>query len=136
MLKDIDFRKVQDTAMAVVQEKVAGAEGGQAWNAYLINTGKDVLKSILVSSKGYGEINGQPVKTSQLRQFVEQMQPGSFFKVEEIREELLPLNNEFWVSFSKGDYLFDKKYVFVTEAIREENLVNIPHLDKPGVLII
>jgi hypothetical protein len=132
MLKDIDFRKVEDTAMAIIRET---AEGEKTWNAYLINTGQDIIKSILVSSKGYGEIDGQPVKTSELRQFIESMDPGAFIRVEEIRAELLPLNNEFWISFTKGDYLFDKKYVFLTETIRTDNFVQVPHIDKPGVLI-
>ena len=103
---------------------------------YLINTGPKVLTSVLISSKGYGEKEGQLVKTSELRQFIESIDPGGYVKVEEIREELRTLNNEFWVSFSRDDYLFDKKYVFLSETLKTDNFVSIPHLDKPGVLII
>lgn len=132
MLKDIDFKKVIDTAMAVVPEQ---EEGEQIWNAYLINRGEETLKNILVNSKGYGKIDGKEVKTSQLRQFIEELAPQSFVKVEIIKEDLLQLTNEFWISFSKDEYLFDKKYVFVLESLRKDNLTQIPILEQNGVLI-
>ncbi|MCP4123277.1 MAG: hypothetical protein GY751_16105 [Bacteroidetes bacterium] len=132
MLKDIDFEKVEDTAMAVVPEMV---EGEQVWTAYLINTGTEVLESVLISSKGYGEIDKKMVKTSELRQMIELIEPGKFVKVEEIRDELFKLSNEFWISFSKQGYLFDKKYVFVPETLHIDNLTSIPVIEKPGVLI-
>ena len=133
MLKDIDFKKVEDTAMAIVPEN---DEGEKVWNAYLINTGQSTLHSLLINSTGYGEIDGKAVKTSKLRQYFEILPPGNFVKVEEIRDELLALSNEFWVSFSKENYLFDKKYVFVSESLRPENLVLVPVIEKEGVLII
>lgn len=132
MLKDIDFKKVIDTAIAIIPEQ-EGVE--MVWNAYLINTGDSVIQSVLVNSKGYGEIEEREVKTSSLRQFFEFIEGGSCVKVEEIRDELLALNNEFWVSFSKDGYLFDKKYVFVTDSLREEHLIQVPVLNKKGVLI-
>ncbi|MEZ5007800.1 MAG: hypothetical protein R2728_10765 [Chitinophagales bacterium] len=132
MLKDIDFKKVIDTAIAIIPEQ-EGVE--MVWNAYLINTGDSVIQSVLVNSKGYGEIEEREVKTSSLRQFFECIEGGSCVKVEEIRDELLALNNEFWVSFSKDGYLFDKKYVFVTDSLREEHLIEVPVLNKKGVLI-
>ena len=132
MLKDIDFRKVEDTAMAIIPEQ-DGTE--KVWNAYFINTGDSVIQSVLINSKGYGEIEEKAVKTSSLRQFFEYVEGQSSVKVEEIREELLALNNEFWISFSKDGYLFDKKYVFVTDSLRDEHLIDVPVLNKKGVLI-
>lgn len=132
MLKDIDFRKVKDTAMAIVSETVGEEE---AWFAYLINMGPEGIESVLIRSKGYGEVDGRKVKTSELRQFVEKLGPGQFIKVEEIRKELLSLHNEFWVSFSKSGYLFDKKYVFLTETLHKDNFTIIPQMEQKGVLI-
>lgn len=132
MLKDIEFRKVIDTAMAIVPETVAGEE---LWNAYLINTGKERLQSVIVRSNGYGEVDGKHIGTSELRQFIETLGPESYIRIEEIREELLPLNNQFWVSFSRANYLFDKKYVFVPETLQRDNLVKVPLLNRPGILI-
>lgn len=133
MLKDINFKKVEDTAMAVIPELV---EGEEAWNAYLVNLSNRSLESVLISSKGYGKVEGKPVKTSALRQFFERIEPGDFVKVEEIREDLRKLNNEFWISFSKDNYLFDKKYVFVPETLNKENLTQVPKMDRKGVLIL
>ncbi len=132
MLKDINFKKVEDTAMAVIPEMI---EGEEAWNAYLINLGETPLVSVLISSKGYGDVDGQAVRTSELRQFFEQIAPGDFVKVEEIRDELMQLNNEFWISFSKDNYLFDKKYVFVPETLNKGNLTDVPQMERKGVLI-
>lgn len=133
MLKDIDFKKVTEVAMAVIPETI---EGEMVWNAYLINLSNENIESVLVNSRGFGEIKGKPTKTSQLRQFFEEIPPQSAIKVEEILKELLSLSNEFWVSFSKGSYLFDKKYVFVPETLTMNNLVKVPILEKEGVLII
>ncbi len=133
MLKDIDFKKVTDVAMAVIPETI---ENQTVWNAYLINLGKDHMSSVFVNSRGFGEIKEKQLKTSQLRQFFEDIPPSSAIKVEEIQEELLSLSNEFWVSFSKESYLFDKKYVFVPETLTMKNLVKVPIIEKEGVLIM
>jgi hypothetical protein len=71
-----------------------------------------------------------------MRYFFDEVAPKSFVKVEDLMEDLLPLNNEYWVSFSRNNYLFDKKYVFVPETITLENLVHVPVMNKEGVLII
>ena len=49
---------------------------------------------------------------------------------------MFQLANEYWVSFSLNDYLFDKKYVFVQGAVDEINFTEIPFLDgRKGVMI-
>ena len=54
MRKDIQPPKVEGVAMAVVRE--ADEEGEQAWYVYLINQNDVVLENVLVSSRGYGEL--------------------------------------------------------------------------------
>jgi hypothetical protein len=133
MLKDIDFKRVTDMAMAIVPEKM---EDGIIWNTFLINMGENTMQSVLVNVRGYGEIENKTIKTSQMRYFFDEVAPKSFVKVEDLLDDLLPLNNEYWVSFSRNNYLFDKKYVFVPETITLENLVHVPVMNKEGVLII
>jgi hypothetical protein len=133
MLKDIDFKKVTDLAIAIVPENTGDSI---IWNTFLINTGELTIQSVLVNAKGYGEIEDKTIKTTQLRYFFEEIAPKSYVKVEEILEELCALNNEYWVSFSKNNYLFDKKYVFVPETITLKNLVKVPVINKEGVLIV
>ena len=133
MLKDIDFKKVENLAIAIVPDN---NEQEKTWSAYLINLDNIPISSILVNSRGYGEKDGKEIKTSQLRHFFELLKGKSYVKLEEINDDLHGLNNEFWISFSKNNYLFDKKYVFVPESLRVENLVTVPVIEKEGILII
>jgi hypothetical protein len=132
MKKDIPFPKVEDIALAVVKEK---DDITDVWNVYLINMKPTDIKGVLVASKGYGEKDGEKIKTSTLRHFFDQIPPASFVKVEQIMDNLLGISNEFWVSFYLGTTIFDKKYVFLAESIQEANLTNVPILNKQGVII-
>jgi len=132
MIKDIDFRKVTDLAMAVTP---AEEDAGETWKVYLINLKDCPINNIMVSSKGYGTIDGKPVKTSSLRQFIEKLEGEQYIVLEILPKELTTLNNQFWVSFWVDGVLYDKKYVFVTESINEDYFTKIPVLDKRGVMI-
>ena len=56
--------------------------------------------------------------------------------IEPIQAAIFQLANEYWVSFSLNDYLFDKKYVFVQGAVDEMNFTEIPFLNgRRGVMI-
>ncbi len=135
MKEDIEFPKVEDVAVAVVREKNDIME--EIWNVYLINLQNHVLKGVLVSSRGYGEDHrsGEKIKTTTMRHFLDTMEPKSTSKIELIIQEVFHLNNEYWVSFYKGNKIYDKKYIFLPESIKEENLINIPILNKKGVMI-
>lgn len=106
-------------------------------NVYLINERAEDLKGCFVVSRGYGENlkTGEKVETSVLRHFVDELPGNSFVKVEPIMPELFGLNNEYWVSFWIDEVMYDKRYIFLPESIKPENLVNIPMMQKNGVLI-
>lgn len=132
MIKDIKQPKVTDIAMAVVQEEI---EGENSWFVYLLNL-KDVeIEGVLVSSKGYGELKGESVKTSMLRHFLDVIKPASFEKVEPIMENVFSLSNEYWVSFYINNVMYDKKFIFLPETIHERNFTQIPLIGKKGVMI-
>jgi hypothetical protein len=132
MRKDIHIPKVEDVSMAVVKE----TEGEMPeWGVYLINK-KDVdLKNIIVASKGYGTLNDQEVKTSTLRHFFDELSAKSFQKVEKIMPDVFGLNNEYMLTFYIDQLIYDRKYIFVPDSIVETNLIQIPLIDKPGILI-
>jgi hypothetical protein len=88
-----------------------------------------------VSSKGYGVINGEAVKTSTLRHFLNEVKPGSFMKIEPIMEDVFSLSNEYWVSFYIDKIIYDKKFIFLPETISSEYFTLIPILNKRGVMI-
>ncbi|MGZ4048783.1 MAG: hypothetical protein ACXVNN_05425, partial [Bacteroidia bacterium] len=105
------------------------------WNVYLINFKKEKIEGVLVTSHGYGKLNEEDVKTSTLRHFLDEVEPKSFVKFEPIIETLFGLNNEFWVSFYIDKVMYDKKYIFLPETIKEENFILIPYINKKGVMI-
>ncbi len=133
MQKDIHPPKVEDIGVAIVKEEIP--DGEILWYAYLVNF-KDVpIEGVLVSTRGYGIKNGEDVKTSVLRHFLDVIKAKSFAKIEPLPEDLFSIGNEFWVSFYQNKIMYDKKYVFVAESIREENFTLVPILNKRGVMI-
>lgn len=133
MLKDIPKLEVENLAVAIVRE--LNEESEPIWNAYVINLYDQQIHNVLVSSKGYGSFEGREVKTSVLRHLIGNIDAQDYAKIEPIMDNLFGLSNEFWVSFYIGKNIYDKKYVFLPETIKEENLTLIPVLKKRGVMI-
>ena len=133
MKKDIQPPKVKGVAVAIVPE--INNEGAQEWAVYVLNLKTNAITGVLVSSQGYGEIEGEMVKTSQLRHFLEDIDPGSFKKVEIIMENTFHLNNQYWVSFWEDGQMLDKKFIFLPDSIQEANLVKVPFLNAKGIII-
>lgn len=132
MRKDIHIPKVTDVSMAVVRE----TDGNDVeWGVYLLNHKKVALANIIVASKGYGTINEETVKTSVLRHFFEELRPDSFKKVEKIMPEMFGLNNEYMLTFYIDGVIYDRKFIFVPDSVVENNLIQIPLIDRPGILI-
>ena len=104
------------------------------WKVYLINSNEFAIENTLVASKGYGEKDGEPQRTSILRHFLDTIPPNSATLVEPIDPAVFHLNNEYWVSYYVGSQIFDKRFVFVPDSIREENLSFIKELEMEGVL--
>ena len=134
MKKDITRPEVRDIAVAIVQEK--NEEGVEIWNSYLINMKEEQIEGVLVSSKGYGEIDGEKRETSVLRHFLDEVPSRSAKRIEPLIEEVFGIFNEYWVSFYVAKLMYDKKYIFVPESISEEHFKDVPFLGKRGVMII
>lgn len=136
MKKDIDIPKVEDISVAVVKEWNE-EKTEEVFNVYLINLKKSMIKNALVSSKGYGEnkSTGEKINTSTLRHFIGDLDGSSYAKIEPIIEEVFGLNNEYWVSFFQGNQMYDKKFIFLAETICDENMINVPVINKKGVVI-
>ncbi len=132
MKKDIDFGSVEGIAIAIATK--LNEEGQPTWDVYLINHNDYPLDNVLITSKGYGVIDGQEVKTSLLRHMFEHVEPKSAVKIEPIDPAIFHINNEYWVSYYIGRKIFDKKFVFVPDSITEENLIDISMLQLKGVL--
>jgi len=133
MKKDIQPPVVEDIGVAIVKEN--NEQGGEEWNVYLINYKKEAIEGVLVTSTGYGELNGEHRKTSTLRHFLDTVGPGEYTRIEPIQEEVFGLSNEYWVSFYLHNVMYDKQYIFLAESIQEQHLIHVPLLQKKGVLI-
>lgn len=133
MKKDIEFPKVTDVAVAIVAEK--NELDQEEWNVYLLNLKDEPIEGVLVSSRGYGELNQEKRNTSELRHFLDVINKKSFAKIEPIVEEVFGLSNEYWVSFYLDKKMYDKKFIFLPETITKNNLISVPLINKKGVLI-
>jgi hypothetical protein len=133
MKKDLPSNVVEDIFIAVVLESETPTD--RLWSVYLINMKIERLETILITSKGYGTKDGVEVKTSVLRHVIDHLDPQSFAKVEIIDEAVFGLNNEYWLSYYIGKDIFDKKFIFLPESIVETNIIRIPIVNKPGVMI-
>ncbi len=134
MQKDINIPEVKNVFMAAIQEWNDDFLAN-VWNVYLINDSDDELHDIMVVSKAFGTLNGEMRKTSLLRHALVEMPPTSAVKIEMIEDSVLALNNEFMLTFFIGNTLYDRKYTFVANSIKEENTEEVPHLWKPGVIV-
>lgn len=133
MKEDIERPVVTDVAMAAVKEK--NEFGEDQWMVYLVNMRDIALGTVLVASKGYGEIDGENRETSILRHHLDTLPPKSFARIEPIMKEVFGMFNEYWLSFFAEGKMYDKKYIFVPEAISEDNYTRIPLMDVEGVMI-
>ena len=134
MKKDIEIPKVDCVYVAVVKEW--NDDGDVISNVYLVNDKEETLHNTFVSSKGYlKEVNGAESKTSTLRHYFKEIAPKTSIKIEPIMTDLFKLNNEYFVSFYLDGNLFDKKYIFLSETIKNENLSTVPIIEKEGVWI-
>lgn len=133
MKKDIAFRPVEGVKITIARSFNEANEA--EWDVYLINRLKTPINTVFVTSRGYGfDKDGNQVKTSQLRHFHKEVAAEEIIKIEMITPDVFYLNNEYWVSYFIDSQVFDKKFIFVPESIKEENLIHIEQLNLKGVL--
>lgn len=131
MLKDIPNLKVTDVAIAIVPRD----DEEDFWDVYLVNLKDKPLVNVLVRSQGYGEVEGVERRTTTLRHLFEHIAPQTGVKIEPIQTRVFHMTNEYWISFTLDDYLYEKKFFFVPESITKDYLSNIPALGRQGVVI-
>jgi hypothetical protein len=131
MKKDIDFSPVTGVKLAIAkEEKPTGPE----WAVYIINLNLIELNTLMVTSKGYGIIDGEKRQTSTLRHLIKELGAQAFVKVEPIDPAVFSLTNEFWISYYILDQIFDKKFIFTPGSFDPVNFQIIPELGLEGVL--
>lgn len=132
MKKDIKFPPVEGVFVVVAKE--SNEIGETIWNVHLINRNKFALENVLITSKGYGEIDNQKQETSTLRHHLPILDVNEYARIELIDQGVFHLTNQYWVSYYAQGQLFDKKYIFLPETIIEENLITIPEFESPVIM--
>ncbi|PHN95139.1 hypothetical protein CSC80_07370 [Maribacter sp. 6B07] len=129
MKKDIEIPVAKDVHVAMIREWNKEFLD-KDWNAYIINDRTTLIEMTMVVSKGYDKDR----KSSTMRHGIGDMQPKSFRKIEVVQEDVLGLNNEFFVTFYADNKLYEKRFVFEKNTVTENNLVNIQLIHKEGIL--
>jgi hypothetical protein len=133
MKKDILFPKPEGVHFAAIlgEDNLKQA----VWEVFLINERNETLENVLNTSKGFGIVDNEMRKTSTLRRLMPDVPPGSALKIELIPQDLLSFTNEYWLSFYIGKQIFDKKYIFMPGSIAVDNCIDVPVINKRGVMI-
>lgn len=130
MKKDIEIPEVEKVYVAAVKE-FNEEFGAEEWNAYIINEREEALETVLIVTRGFE--GGK--QTSTMRHKLEKLPPQSFAKVEYLQDDVLALNNEFWVTFFAGSKMYEKKFLFRKNTINSSALRDLPVMQKKGVLV-
>lgn len=136
MKQDILFDPVEGVSVAIAPDLAAAVgDEQQGWQVYLLNHNAFALQNVIISANGYGQqSSGEQVRTSTLRYVYEEVPPHTAVPIEPIDPALFHLNNQYWVSYYRGNQIFDKKYIFVPDSIVPANFIHISLLDRAGVL--
>ena len=133
MKADLPENIVKDVAIAVAL--MGETPEVASWTVYLVNLKNEPITNVMITSKGYGELDGKQVKTSLLRHSIGDVAAQAFASVEAIDPAVFGLTNEYWLSYYVGKEIYDKKFYFSPESIVDTNCIKIPILNKPGVMI-
>lgn len=129
MKKDIEIPIARDVHVAIIHEWNEDFLS-KDWNAYVINSRDTAIETVLVVSKGF---EGDR-KTSTMRHNIGSVGPKSFKKIEVVQEDVLALNNEFFLTFFAEDKLFERRFVFPKNSVKQAAMKTIPIIEKDGVL--
>lgn len=129
MKKDIEIPVVKDVYVAIVHEWNKEYLD-KNWNAYIINNRKTPIEMALVVSKGY---DGER-KTSTMRYAFSEVKAKGFEKIEMVTEDVLGLNNEFFVTYYADNKLYEKRFLFKKNTVTEKNVIKISILELDGIL--
>ena len=131
MRKDIEIPKVKDVYVAAVFE-FNEDYNTHDWNIYLINDGSTAIETVLIVSQGYDEKD----MTSPMRKTIKVVPAKGYAKIEYIDETVFRLDNFFSVTYFIDDKMYDKRYELPRNSILADNAVELPVMDKKGVLAL
>lgn len=129
MKSDIEIPVSKDVFVALIHEW-NDEFLSKDWNAYILNNRKSPIEMALIVSKGYDKER----KTSVMRHAIGVVAAKSFEKIEMVQEDVLTLNNEFYVTYYADNKLYERKFLFEKGTVSENTTTTIPLIEKDGIL--
>ncbi len=131
MKKDIDIPKVKDVYVAAVFE-LNEDYNTHDWNIYIINANKTPIETVLVIAQGYTENK----MTAAMRKTVKIIPAKGFAKIEYIDQSVFGLDNFFTITYFLENKMYDKRFEFPRNTIREDEMATIPVMPQKGILAL
>ncbi len=131
MQKDIPIYDVDELGIALIPE--SDPKLGELWVAHLVNLKDYALLNVLVSVEGRGVHEGSNKKTSVIRYLLPEVPALGSAQIEVMLPEVMNVNNQFWVSYSHQNYMYDKKFLVPNDARDTMELQGIPVIHKQGL---
>jgi len=129
--KDIDIPMVKDVYVAAVFE-LNEDYNTHDWNIYIINANKTPIETVLVIAQGYTEKK----MTAAMRKTVKIIPAKGFAKIEYIDESVFGLDNFFTITYFLENKMYDKRFEFPRNTIREDEMATIPVMPQKGILAL
>jgi len=128
--KDIKIPESTGIYLAAVREKNEEFQSME-WNAYLINDSETSIEMALIVAKGFDKMES----TSTMRHSIKLLPAKSFAKIEFLQDEVLRLNNQFFVTYFASDKMYEKTFLFPKNSINEAAIKELPVIKKQGVIV-
>jgi len=119
MKQDINIPEIKNVTVVIKPE---GAN--EPWTVHLVNSNAFPLTNILVASKGYSQKTPGHQQTSTIRQHFDILEANSATQIELITSDVFHLFNEYGVTYYNNEEIYFKKFIFVPDSIRIENLID------------
>lgn len=129
MKKDIEIPVAKDVYVALIHEW-NDEFLSKDWNAYVLNDRDTPIEMVMVVSKGFDVER----KTSTMRHGIGVVAAKSFEKIEVVQEDVLSLDNEFFLTYYADNKLYEKRFMFESGSVTAAHLKRIPLIEKDGVL--
>ncbi|THD69485.1 hypothetical protein E7Z59_03930 [Robertkochia marina] len=129
MRKDIEIPKAEGVRLLAVQE-FHEELGEMVWNIYLYNAGSRVMDTVMVVLRGSSEDR----ETSVMRKSLSRLEPGSYARLEILREELLAFKNEYLITYFDQEKMFEKNFTLAPGTIKEDRIKPIEEAGLSGIV--
>lgn len=133
MKKDIIIPEVENVYIVAIKEWNEDF-GENSWYAYILNNSSEKLEMAMVVSNASGMINNEERKTGSFRHAFNEVLPETAIKVELLENNVLQLDNHFMLTYFLNGKLYDKKFTFEANSIKDENTTELHKINRVGVV--